>query len=419
MRISKCMVLFMIGTFVFSSLTFAQTEPQKKLLARRAALVDAYRNLAEEINGLRIDSQTYVRDFVAEFDQVRTDLDAFLRGAEVVSVTYLPDGTCEVEIEMPFKRIVVELKRIKKQYAYAGRWKVIYFDKIYEYYTDISVRALGSGVPREERAAAVFPEAVTASLAGWENVTPRGRLMAERAALVDAYRNLSERVHGLRIDSQTYVRDFVAESDQIRTDLDAWIKGVRPISPYRYLPDGICEVDVEVSVRHIVEELIRIRRRIRYWQHVRYKTIELKNIIQLSPIETIRATGSGVPPAKYMTGRALSESLPAWASRGVVATGAGVPPENAKETEARLMAIRAAKIDALRNLAERVYGVKINAVTSIRDFVTERDEVRADVEALLRGAEVTDTRYLSDGSVEVDVGIDLDGVWTVFKTYNL
>lgn len=418
MRISKYMVLFMIGTFVFSGLAFAQTEPQKKLLARRAALVDAYRNLAEKINGLRIDSQTYVRDFVAEFDQVRTDLDAFLRGAEVISTTYLPDGTCEVEIEMPFKRIVVELKRIKKQYAYAGRWKVIYFDKIYEYYTDIGVRARGSGVPRERGPEAMFP-AVTASLAGWENVTPRGRLMAERAALVDAYRNLGEKVQGLRIDSETYVRDFVAESDQIRTDLDAWIKGVRPISPYRYLPDGICEVDVEVSVRHIVEELIRIRRRIRYWQHVRYKTIEFKNIIELSPVEMVRATGSGVPPAKYMTGSALSESLPTWASRGIVATGAGVPPENAKGPEARLMAVRAAKIDALRNLAERVYGVKINAVTSIRDFVTEHDEVRADVEVFLGGAEITDTRYLSDGSVEVDVGIDLDGVWMVFKKYNL
>ncbi|MCK4463454.1 MAG: LPP20 family lipoprotein, partial [Candidatus Omnitrophica bacterium] len=366
MRIFKCMVLFIIGAFVFSSLAFAQTEPQKKLLARRAALVDAYRNLAEKVRGLRIDSQTYVRDFVVEFDQIRTDLDTFLRGAEVVRATYLPDGTCEVEVEMPLKRIVVELKRIKKQYAYAGRWKVIYFDKIYEYYTNVNVRAKGSGVPREERTAAI-PRAVTTSPPGWENVTPRGRLMAERAALVDAYRNLSERVNGLRIDSQTYVRDFVAESDQIRTDLDAWIKGVEPISPYRYLSDGICEVDVEISVRHIVEELIKIRRRIRYWQHVRYKTIELKKIIELSPVEIVRATGSGVPPAKYMTKNVVSESLPRWASRGVVATGVGVPPEDVRGTEARLMAARAAKIDALRNLAERVYGVKIDAITTIRD----------------------------------------------------
>lgn len=418
MKISKCMVLFTIGAFVFSGLAFAQTEPQKKLLARRAALADAYRNLAEQINGLRIDSQTYVRDFVAEFDQVRTDLDAFLRGAEVVSTTYLLDGTCEVEIEMPLKSIVVELNRIKKQYAYAGRWKVIYFDKIYEYHTDINVGAKGSGVPREGRAEAM-PPAVTASLTGWENVTPRGRLMAERAALVDAYRNLSERVYGLRIDSQTYVRDFVAESDQIRTDLDTWIKGVRPISPFRYFPDGICEVDVEVSVRHIVEELIRVQGRIRHWQNIRYKTIEFKNIIELSPVEIITATGSGVPPAKYMTESVISESAPAWASRGVVATGVGVPPDDAEGTEARLMAVRAAKIDALRNLAEMVYGVKIDAVTTIRDFVTEHDEVSADVEAFLRGAEVTDTRYLSDGSVEVDVGIDLDGVWRVFEKYNL
>lgn len=392
----------------------AETKGQEKLLAKRAALADAYRNLAERVKGLQIDSQTYVRDFVAVSDQVNTDLDAFLKGARVMDVTYLPDGSCEAEVGIKMRELVTELQRIKKQYQHLGHWKTIYIDRIYDYYTDDTITATGQGLPREASVTAASP--ITSAVPGWENVTTRGRLMAERAALVDAYRMLAERVMGLRIDSQTYVRDFVAENDQIRTDLDTFMKGIRPASPYRYLPDGICEVDVEVTIQEIVHQLKVIRRKIRYWQHVRYKTIELDRIIEIAPSKIIRVTGSGVPPAKYITGDASTssmtlESVPGWAAGVAAATGTGIAPSGTSGAEARLMAERAAKLDAMRNLAEKIYGVKIDAATTVRDYVVEHDEVKAEIEKYLRGADVTDTRYLSDGSVEVDVEISLDGVW--------
>jgi hypothetical protein len=83
------------------------------------------------------------------------------------------------------------------------------------------------------------------------------------------------------------------------------------------------------------------------------------------------------------------------------------------------MAERAAKLDALRNLAEKVYGVRIDSTTTVQNFVTQNDQVRADVEVFLKGAEVTETRYKPDGSVEVDVTLDLRGLWGVLKRHNL
>lgn len=113
-------------------------------------------------------------------------------------------------------------------------------------------------------------------------------------------------------------------------------------------------------------------------------------------------TGCYVVPAK--------EATPGyqWSPVTIRATGAGVPPPRAvNPAQARLMAERAAKVDALRNLLEQAYGVNISSASSVRDFVLQSDSIRARVDAYIRGAEVVDKRYLSDGTVEVDMEVTL------------
>jgi hypothetical protein len=43
----------------------------------------------------------------------------------------------------------------------------------------------------------------------------------------------------------------------------------------------------------------------------------------------------------------------------------------------------------------------------VRNFITENDTIRARVDAFIRGARIVDTRYLSDGSAEVEMEITL------------
>ena len=97
-----------------------------------------------------------------------------------------------------------------------------------------------------------------------------------------------------------------------------------------------------------------------------------------------------------------------WVPIKITAKGGGVPPPTAiNQAQARLMAERAAKLDAYRNLLEQAYGVVIHSNTSVRDFVTQSDTIRARVEAYIKGAKVIDTRYLSDGSVEIEMELVL------------
>jgi len=209
------------------------------------------------------------------------------------------------------------------------------------------------------------------------------RLMARRAAKVDALRNLLEIVYGLQIDSRTTVRDFVTQSDVIRSRLSSTIQGAREID-YKVAADGTAEVTVEVTLGAVQDIL---GRRLRYDQ------------------ETIEATGYGAPPGP--PGAAPSTSFSGNVLR---AKGFGVSPSDQDLTPAEksLLAKRAGKLDALRNLAEQVYGVRISGNTLVKDFVTRSDDIRSRVFSYIQGARVVSELPQPDGSYQVEVEIEIE-----------
>ncbi|MFN3983966.1 MAG: LPP20 family lipoprotein [Rhodocyclaceae bacterium] len=80
--------------------SFQMASGQQRLMAMRAARVDAYRNLAEQVYGVRVWGNTTVSSFAAQSDSVRTYVDATLRGARLVNMTQLPDGSFEATMEI-------------------------------------------------------------------------------------------------------------------------------------------------------------------------------------------------------------------------------------------------------------------------------------------------------------------------------
>ena len=71
------------------------------IMARRAAIVDAQRNLAEQINGVQVDAETTVENFVTISDVVRTRVSALVKGAAVVEEQLMSDGSYRVVMSMP------------------------------------------------------------------------------------------------------------------------------------------------------------------------------------------------------------------------------------------------------------------------------------------------------------------------------
>ena len=79
---------------------YAVSAAQARLMARRAAISDAQRNLAEQIAGVQVDSETTVQNLQISSDIVKTRVSALLKGAKVISESY-EDGACHVVIALP------------------------------------------------------------------------------------------------------------------------------------------------------------------------------------------------------------------------------------------------------------------------------------------------------------------------------
>lgn len=71
------------------------------IMARRAAIVDAQRNLAEQVSGVQVDAETTVENFVISSDLVKTKVSALIKGAMVVEEQMMPDGAYRVVMSMP------------------------------------------------------------------------------------------------------------------------------------------------------------------------------------------------------------------------------------------------------------------------------------------------------------------------------
>ena len=69
--------------------------------AKRAAMMDAQRNLAETVKGVRVTSDSTMEDMILQSDIVRTRVDTIIKGMNEVSSQYYDDGTYEVVLEMP------------------------------------------------------------------------------------------------------------------------------------------------------------------------------------------------------------------------------------------------------------------------------------------------------------------------------
>ena len=96
----------------------------------------------------------------------------------------------------------------------------------------------------------------------------------------------------------------------------------------------------------------------------------------------------------------------------ISATGyAVVTVQNHKNpAQQRLMAIRASKLDAYRNLTEQVYGQQLDASSTVADMVVTNDTFRAKVEGVIYGARLVSITPVGEDTYETTLSLDRDVV---------
>jgi hypothetical protein len=229
-----------------------------------------------------------------------------------------------------------------------------------------------SAVKPTEEEGPVLPEI-------WVKAGPRERLKATRAAELDADRLLAERIYGLQVDSETTVQDLAAGDDKIAGAVSATLVGSITTEAPEYLPDGRVQVVRAVKIREVIDTLNRV---------IKGKRLEDGSLVTTSDnTKTNRTTNDKI--IDVMGNAALPGS----------------------EGHQKIMAKRAAEMDAYRRLAGRMMGVKIDGNTTVRDFALEHDEILASLSQVLKAATPTAVKYnKSDGSCEVTMEIKTQDV---------
>jgi hypothetical protein len=101
--------------------------------------------------------------------------------------------------------------------------------------------------------------------------------------------------------------------------------------------------------------------------------------------------------------------------RGVGYAAISIQPGKTR-VQKQLMAIRASRLAAMRELAEKIYGLDINSYSSLSETVMQSDTLRGTVSGLVRSA-----RTVSIGPIKTDIYetiLEIDAVDAASMTSN-
>lgn len=97
----------------------------------------------------------------------------------------------------------------------------------------------------------------------------------------------------------------------------------------------------------------------------------------------------------------------------ITADGYGVLPTGIPIGRAKIMARRAAIVDAQRNLVETIQGTAVDSETTVNNFILTDDVVKTKVSGLIKGATVVDEELLEDNMYRVVMSVPMYGVGSV------
>jgi len=79
-----------------------------------------------------------------------------------------------------------------------------------------------------------------------------------------------------------------------------------------------------------------------------------------------------------------------------------------------IMAMRASKLDAYRELAEQVYGHQVQGRSEMKNLITADDKLRSKVEGVIRGARVVKTYPVGD-TYATELELDMKLVYDLYR----
>jgi hypothetical protein len=245
--------------------------PQERLKSLRVAELDGTRLLAERVYGVRLNADTTIHDLALRSDQIAAAVRDVIKGVSTTEdEEYLDDGTVQVTRAVKLSQVLETIERtIKQQQTEQGPVTLEDVGKVERENRDTVLEVMGNGA---------LPNSLGLK-----------KIQAKRAAEMDAYRKLAERLLGMEVTASSTVKDFVLESDEILGRVSALVKGARPVKIAYSLTDNSCEVTMQLKVAEVFE-VIR-----KYSKSAQNQQEQLLKMEREHQEQTFSETGHGAP----------------------------------------------------------------------------------------------------------------------------
>jgi len=381
------------------------TPDQARMLAIRAAQVDAVNRLAETVLTARVSAVKTVGAAIGPGSDKEIALRVFLRAARRVGEPRVySDGVAEVDVEAPVEAVVRDVATLYTP----GEHETGELADLRYVAVDGYVRAGGRGRAPRDPSPEVLKRLESASFedlpemfpAGWERVTATGRVGAIRAARIAAYRAMAEHLKAVYLGPTAKVGDLVEGLPASEAMFDAFVRSLPVAGPPRLMPDRIAEVDVLA----MVPDLIRVLKDIRTLRGAETWTEEQVDRLSLRlKTRRLTATGRGMPAASEIrpaeeTAVSGGAPLPDWAAETVETRGeAPLASDVADREEARVLAARSAKARALWDAEKQVDAVTLAGGVTVRERAAKDSRFRRDLKTFLSSVRVVTSRPAEDG----------------------
>ena len=399
----------------------AWTPEQMKLLAIRAAQVNASSRLADRVLAARLADGRTVGAVLGPAGDGEVALRLVLRSARLIGDPRVySDGVAEVDVEVALDAVVQKVGQLcgAKPDAKTD------LPDLRAQAMDGYLRMEGRGRPprditpeRVRKVEAARPDELPEMFpAGWERVTALGRVEAGSRARVQAYAALASQVRGLRLGSTRTLGELVAGAPVAESILDTYMRGLPVAGAPRMMPDRVAEVDVAAPVR----DLIRVLKDVRAVAPAdsRWPEDEVDQLSVNLKTDRLVATGHGMPlPDQVRPEEALPEApappLPDWAAQVLEARGTAKPSEDIEDAaQAQLLAARAAKARAASDLERQLDAVRLDDGQTVRQRAAKDEVFRRDIRTLLESAKVARHQTIAEGRQwEVVLRLPLVRLW--------
>ena len=135
-----------------------------------------------------------------------------------------------------------------------------------------------------------------------------------------------------------------------------------------------------------------------------------ENATEDAVVTTMSMTQSGGEEAAHVA--AINEVLDASVEEIPTISAVGYAVVSSQpgrsENQRRLMAIRSARMAAMRELAEQIHGIQVDSNTTVIDLMVQNDTFRAVVKGIIRGAKTVRINPTGVDTYETVLEIDKD-----------